>query len=81
MFADLNLEQGRLGVYGQMDGGYAYAVMSGIQQALPGLTFTSDLQGKVLLAAMATKDASEVERIRRMGQIYHPRSWVKPLIL
>lgn len=69
MFADLDLEQGRVGVYGQMDAGYAYAVMSGIQQALPGLIFTSDLQGKVLLAAMATKDTTEVDRIRQMGQI------------
>ncbi|HWQ84798.1 MAG TPA: M24 family metallopeptidase [Anaerolineales bacterium] len=69
MFADLGLEQAQIGVYGQLDAGYAHAVMSGIHEALPGLVFTSDLQGKVLLAAMATKDTTEVERIRRMGQI------------
>lgn len=69
MFSDLGLEEGRIGVYGQLDAGYAYAVMTGIQQAFPKVTFTSDLEGKVLLAAMATKDATEIERIRRMGQI------------
>ena len=69
MFSDLGLEQGQVGVYGLTDAGYAYAIMSGLQQALPKITFTSDLQGKVLLAAMATKDPSEVDRIRRMGQI------------
>lgn len=69
MFSDLGLEQGQIGVYGQSDAGYAYAVMTGIQQAFPRLSFSSDLQGKVLLAAMATKDPVEVDRIRRMGQI------------
>ena len=69
MFADLGLEAGRLGVYGQMDAGNAHAVMSGIEAALPGLKFSADLQGKILLAAMATKDEVEVNRIRRMGQI------------
>lgn len=69
MFADLGLEAGRLGVYGQMDAGNAYAVVSGVEAALPGLKFAADLQGKILLAAMATKDETEVNRIRRMGQI------------
>ena len=68
MFADLGLEAGRLGVYGQMDAGNAYAVMSGVEAAMPGLKFAADLQGKILLAAMATKDEAEVDRIRRMGQ-------------
>jgi len=69
MFADLGLEAGQLGVYGQMDAGNAYAVVSGVEAALPGLKFAADLQGKILLAAMATKDETEVNRIRRMGQI------------
>lgn len=69
MFADLGLEAGRLGVYGQMDAGNAYAVISGVEAAMPGLKFAADLQGKILLAAMATKDEAEVDRIRRMGQI------------
>jgi Xaa-Pro aminopeptidase len=69
MFTDLGLEAGRLGVYGQMDAGNAYAVMSGVEAALPGLKFAADLNGKILLAAMATKDEAEVDRIRRMGQI------------
>lgn len=69
MFADMGLDFGRLGVYGQLDAGNAYAVISGIRQALPGVTFEADLHGKILLAAMATKDVTEVERIRRMGHI------------
>jgi Xaa-Pro aminopeptidase len=69
MLADMGLTSGRVGLYGQMDAGRSLALYSALQAAMPGLEFVGDLNGKVLLAAMATKDEAEVERIRAMGAI------------
>ena len=69
MFSDLGITSGKVGLFGLMEAGDAFALFSGLQAALPGLELAGDLQGKVLLEAMATKDDSEVRRIRKMGQI------------
>ena len=69
MLEDLGFVSGRLAVYGQTDAGQAYALFSGLEHALPGLTIVSEYGDTILLRAMATKDAAEVERIRRMGKI------------
>jgi Xaa-Pro aminopeptidase len=69
MFADVGLTRGKVLVYGRTDVGRMYSTLSALQSALPGLSFSGDVDEVVLGEAMATKDASEVARIRRMGQI------------
>ena len=69
MFADFNLTAGRVALYGKIDAGSAYATFAGLQQAMPGIEFVGQADDSLLLMARATKDSSEVERIRRMGQI------------
>jgi Xaa-Pro aminopeptidase len=69
MLADLGVTSGRMAVYGKVDAGTSYAVFSGLQGALPGLTIVGEVDDTVILQAMATKDEDEVERIRNMGEI------------
>jgi len=69
MFTEYGLTSGRLAVYGQQDAGHAYALFSKLDQAFPDLTILGEISDPVLIAAMATKDAQEVERIRHMGKI------------
>jgi Xaa-Pro aminopeptidase len=69
MLAEAGFTAGRMAVYGKVDAGSAYAIFSGLQAAMPGLEIVGEVGDSILLEAMATKDAAEVERIRRMGQI------------
>jgi Xaa-Pro aminopeptidase len=69
MFHDLGIHSGRLGIYGQLDAGMSYAVFSTLQQAIPELTLVGEAGKSILMQAMMTKDATEIERIRRMGKI------------
>jgi Xaa-Pro aminopeptidase len=69
MLADLDLTKARLAVFGKIDAGTAYAIFSGLESALPGLTIVGQVGDSLLLQAMATKEEEEVERIRRMGKI------------
>ncbi len=69
MFNDIGLTSGRVAVCGQSDAGLAFALFSALQAALPDIKLDGEAGGKLLLAAMATKDQTEVDRIRRMGQI------------
>jgi Xaa-Pro aminopeptidase len=69
MLQDAGLTSGRIALYGQTDLGVGFSIFSALQAAMPGLTFVGDLENKVLKRAMMTKDAGEVERIRRAGQI------------
>jgi Xaa-Pro aminopeptidase len=69
MLADLGITSGRMALSGKIDAGYAYAVFAGLRRAMPGLELVGEVDDSVLLQAMATKDAQEVERIRRMGQV------------
>ncbi len=58
-----------MAVYGRSDAGIAHAIFSGLQQALPGLEIVGEVGNSLITQAMATKDESEAERIRRMGQV------------
>ena len=69
MFQDLEISAGRVAIYGKADIGSAHAIFSGLAEALPGLIVVGEMDDTVLLQAMATKDAAEVERIRKMGQV------------
>ncbi|HLE51947.1 MAG TPA: Xaa-Pro peptidase family protein [Anaerolineales bacterium] len=69
MLADLDLTTARLAIYGKIDAGTAYAIFSGLESSLPGLTIVGQVGDSLLLQAMATKGKEEVERIRKMGKI------------
>lgn len=69
MLVDLGITSGRLLLYGRMEAGAAYATFSGLKQALPELEIIGEANSALLMLAMATKDAEEVARIRKMGQI------------
>ena len=66
---DLGLISGRVAVSGKDDVGSALAVFSALNELLPEIEFVGELDNSILMAARATKDAHEIERIRRMGQI------------
>jgi Xaa-Pro aminopeptidase len=65
---DLGITQGRVALYGQTDISSALPLFTEIQRRLPGITLVGDPQNRILGAAMLTKDAEEVDRIRRMGK-------------
>jgi Xaa-Pro aminopeptidase len=69
MLQEMDLASARIALYGKSDAGAAYAVFSGLQQALPDLQILTNLDDSVLAHAMATKDDPEVARIREMGRI------------
>lgn len=69
MFADLGIQGGRVALYGKVDLSSAYPVFTELSKRMPGITLIGDPQGKILGAAMATKDLAELERMRKMGKI------------
>ncbi len=69
MFTDAGLTSGRVALFGSLDAGTALTLFNGIEEVLPGLTFVGDVEQNILQKAMATKDAEEVDRIRKMGQV------------
>jgi Xaa-Pro aminopeptidase len=69
MLTDMDITSGRIAVYGRVDAGTSFAIFTGLQEAMPGLKVVGEMDGSVLMNAMATKSADEVERIRGMGQV------------
>lgn len=69
MLAEAGVTRGRIAVYGQMDSGQSYAILSALQTVLPEITLVGELGDTLMLTAMATKEKDEIERIRRIGQI------------
>jgi Xaa-Pro aminopeptidase len=69
MLSDVGVTSGRLAVYGLGEVGTTYAILAALQSLMPELTLVGESGNSMLMQAMGTKDAQEVERIRRMGQI------------
>jgi Xaa-Pro aminopeptidase len=69
IFADLGITSGRIALYGQTDLRVMFPVMYELQRQMPEITLVGDIADKVLGTAMATKDDSEIERMRKMGSI------------
>jgi Xaa-Pro aminopeptidase len=69
MLSDAGITSGKVLVYGNAAAGTTFSLLSALQNALPGLEFSGDFDGHVLLQAMMTKDADEIEHIRQMGKI------------
>jgi len=68
IFEMLNLTEGTVLIYGRTEVGNHYSVLNKLQELMPGLRFQGDLDDKVLLQAMATKEPEELERIQQMGE-------------
>jgi Xaa-Pro aminopeptidase len=69
ILTDQGLQAARIAVYGRMDAGAAYGLFSTLEKYLPNLTLVTEGGESILQTAMLTKDAAEVEQIRRVGQI------------
>lgn len=69
MLEDLNITRGRMAICGKTDAGSAYAIFSGLQKTLPDLQIIGEINDSMLLQAMATKDESQIARIRQIGHI------------
>jgi Xaa-Pro aminopeptidase len=69
ILTEMEVAASRVGVYGNLDAGRAYATFTRLQQALPAIELIGETGVSVFLEAMATKNTDEVERIRRIGQI------------
>ena len=62
--------RGRIGIYGNTDLGSAYAIFTRLQKLMPEIELVGETSNdSLLMKAMETKDAVEVERIRRMGAV------------
>lgn len=66
---DLGITSGRVAIYGRVEVGPLYARLQRVAKMLPELEFTGFVNDPIFFRAMMTKDADEVDRIRRMGKI------------
>jgi Xaa-Pro aminopeptidase len=70
MLRDAGVSSGRVGVYGTYDIGATFGMLTHLQKLLPEIEFVGEpREESIIMRAMETKDAAEVERIRRMGKI------------
>ena len=68
MLLDLGISSGSMALYGITELGRALGIFSKLKELVPGLTYASDKDLDLLGIARITKETSEVERIRRVGQ-------------
>ena len=66
---DLGLTESRLALYGKVELGSAWGVLSRLESLLPDLALIGEGRNSLLLQARATKDQPKIERIRKMGQV------------
>jgi Xaa-Pro aminopeptidase len=70
MLTEFGLTKGRVGIYGHLDFSSTYAAMTRLQRLMPDLELVGESgMESIFINAQATKDESEVERIRQMGRI------------
>jgi Xaa-Pro aminopeptidase len=67
IFEDLDI-RGRVGCYGYMDQGYAYALLAALNAGLTGVEMAGEVQDDLIQAARGTKDGREAARIREVGR-------------
>ena len=67
---EFELTRGRIGVYGKVEFSSAFGMVMKLQSLMPDLECIGQAAlDSIFLKAMETKDESEVERIREMGQV------------
>lgn len=69
MLIDQGVSQGRMAVYGISDAGIAYSVFSTLSRLMPEIEILSEADHTLLGQARMTKDAREIQEIKRMGEI------------
>ena len=69
MLQDVGVKTGRVALYGQIEFGPVFSMLNGLVKEMPGLELVGFQENDILAEAMMTKDALEVDRMRRMGQI------------
>ncbi len=69
MMEDASLTKGKVALYGQIDLGISFEIFTALQKIMPEITFCGIVPDEILMQAMMTKDAQELERIRKMAQI------------
>jgi Xaa-Pro aminopeptidase len=70
MFTDYGITAGKVAVFGKGEVGSSYAVFSALQALMLDIEVVGESAGNsTMLEAMATKDETEVERIKKMGAV------------
>ena len=69
MFRDVGIASGRIGVYGTYDLSMIIGMLARLQKLMPEIEFVGEpREESIFMRAMETKDALEVERIRKVGR-------------
>ncbi len=69
LFEHVGLTQGRVSVYGLTEIGPLIGAFAALHELLPGIELVGELEDSLLFQVRATKEAAEVERIRKMGKV------------
>jgi len=69
IFKDVGLEAGKVLVYGKKEVGPMVSLVRGLHELNPLLEFEGDSQDAVILEARSLKTQTEIDHIRRMGEI------------
>lgn len=67
MLTDLGIS-GRVGLYGTVRAGPFFAIMVALAQQLPNFEIVAEFENDLFAAARLTKDATEIARLRDIGQ-------------
>ncbi len=69
MLGDVGANKGNIALYGRSEIGTFYAIFSALQREMPEINLVGEINNSVLMQARMTKDKTEVERIRKMGEV------------
>lgn len=70
MFEEQGITAGRVAIYGNVDAGNLLCIVDALRRELPDIHVVGEpKQESIFLRAMETKDADEVEHVRRMGKV------------
>ena len=69
MFTDAGVTCGRVAIYGRVDIGQGFALITALQKLMPEVEFIGGVQEDVLENTRFSKDPVEIERIRQMGKV------------
>ena len=70
MLNDVDINSGRVGVYGTYDLSAIFGMLSHLKKLMPDIEFVGEArEDSIFMHAMETKDEAEIARIRKMGKI------------
>jgi Xaa-Pro aminopeptidase len=69
MFKELGLTSGRVSIYGMVELSDILGSLTFLKELLPDIEFIGEGPQSILLETRATKDETEIERIRQMGKV------------